>query len=159
MTLPVSYMREGRGKDKLLSFRVNIRVLLLELPNFIIIIKYLLLLIICIFIAPFTGRFTHNNRDRTTKGNSVWRCDNLTALTCLYHVLDDGDHLNLQVSRGGALHSDQPLLHQSLNFDLQLPQGLGASVLVSLSLSLPLTFQLSLSFSLLQKSHLGAGLT
>lgn len=64
----------------------------------------------------------------------------MTALTFLCHVPDDGDHLDVQATGGGALHSDQPLLHQSLDFSLQLPQGLGGSVLVSLSLSLPLTF-------------------
>lgn len=81
------------------------------------------------------------------------------ALTFLDDVLDDGDHLNIQLSRGGALHPDQPLLHQSLDFNLQLPQGLSASISVSLALSFPLTFELSLSFSLLQQGHLGAGFT
>lgn len=79
----------------------------------------------------------------------------LTFLTFLGRVLDDGDHLEVQVPGGGALHSDQALVHQSLDSRLQLSQGLGEPVLCSLSLSL----QLSLSFPLLQLSHLGAGLT
>lgn len=64
-------------------------------------------------------------------------------------MLDDGDHLDVQLSRGGAFHSDEAPLHQILDSGLQLPQGLGGPVLVSLELSLPLTFQLSLSLSLL----------
>lgn len=85
-------------------------------------------------------------------------CDMIPALTFLNLVLDDWDDLNIQLSGRGALHSNEPLLHQGLNFDFQLLQGLGGSVLVSLSFSLALTLKLSLSFSLLQQSHLRARL-
>lgn len=34
------------------------------------------------------------------------------------------DHLDLQLSGGGALHPEETLLHQNLNAELQLLQGL-----------------------------------